>query len=132
MISSINHQEIANFPTGGWHKVAESVKIKSGKIYTLHLFDHEFICIRSKDRLVKIFDAYCPHLGAHLGVGGKIVNEQLICPFHGWQYDFSGKCVAIPYCERIPKRARLESFPTKEIAGSIFMYYQVDTQSNEA
>jgi nitrite reductase/ring-hydroxylating ferredoxin subunit len=34
-------------------------------------------------------------LGAHLGVGGKVVNEKCIqCPFHGWLYDGeTGVCV---------------------------------------
>lgn len=34
-------------------------------------------------------------MGAHLGMGGKVVNNQCIqCPFHGWLYDGeTGTCV---------------------------------------
>jgi cholesterol 7-desaturase len=39
--------------------------------------------------------AYCAHLGANMGIGGKVVNNDCIeCPFHGWLYDGkTGKCV---------------------------------------
>ena len=61
---------------------------------------------RTRAGRARVLDAYCPHLGAHLGEGGRVVGETVRCPFHGWQYDGSGKCVGIPYCKRIPPRAR--------------------------
>ncbi|CAF4939253.1 unnamed protein product, partial [Rotaria socialis] len=38
---------------------------------------------------------FCPHMGAHLGVGGKIRHGTCIeCPFHGWTFDGeTGDCV---------------------------------------
>lgn len=45
-----------------------------------------------------IADAYCPHLGANFGVGGKVKGDCLECPFHEWQFRASdGECVHIPY-----------------------------------
>jgi len=45
-------------------------------------------------------DAYCPHLGAHLGVGGKVSGECIKCPFHGWSFHGEdGKLTNIPYSE---------------------------------
>ena len=34
-------------------------------------------------------------MGAHLGVGGEVVNDRCVqCPFHGWLYDgATGYCV---------------------------------------
>ncbi len=45
-------------------------------------------------------EAYCKHLGANLGVGGKVVNQKCIqCPFHGWLYDGeTGICVGKSFC----------------------------------
>ena len=43
---------------------------------------------RSVDGKVSALHAYCKHMGAHLGIGGKVVNKSCIqCPFHGWIYD---------------------------------------------
>ena len=45
-----------------------------------------------------VADAYCPHLGAHLGIGGKVSQECITCPFHGWQFEGSNGALAkIPY-----------------------------------
>ena len=35
----------------------------------------------------RVMDAHCPHLGAHLAVGGRVEGECLRCPFHGWKFD---------------------------------------------
>ena len=47
-------------------------------------------------------DSYCPHLGANLSAGGKVVDDDCIeCPFHGWKFDGeSGKVVDIPYSKK--------------------------------
>lgn len=45
-----------------------------------------------------IFDAYCPHLGANLGVGGIVKGDCIECPFHQWSFRASdGECTNIPY-----------------------------------
>lgn len=48
-----------------------------------------------------VVDAYCPHLGASLAVGGRVVGSCIECPFHGWQFQGKdGKCVRIPYADK--------------------------------
>ena len=43
-------------------------------------------------------ETYCPHLGADLSAGGKVVGDCIECPFHGWKFDGkSGQLVDIPY-----------------------------------
>lgn len=56
---------------------------------------------RGEDGIAHVMDAYCPHLGANLAVGGRVVGNCLECPFHGWQFrGDDGKCVKIPYAEK--------------------------------
>jgi 3-ketosteroid 9alpha-monooxygenase subunit A len=40
------------------------------------------VAVRDGDR-VRVFDATCPHRGAHLGYGGKLDADAIVCPFHG-------------------------------------------------
>ncbi len=48
-----------------------------------------------------ILDAYCPHLGANLGLGGTVDGDCIACPFHGWTFSGDdGKCVKIAYAEK--------------------------------
>ena len=52
--------------------------------------------------IVRIVDAYCPHLGANMAAGGKVVRSDCLeCPFHGWKFDGeTGKLVDIPYSKK--------------------------------
>lgn len=110
-----------DFPQG-WYHFAASTQIKKNKVYTFNYFGTSFVCYRNSQNSINVFDAYCPHLGAHLGVGGKIVNNLLVCPFHGWKYNAMGVCVEIPYCKKIPKRAHLQTYRVQEMNSLVFFY----------
>src|SRR3546814_7634074 len=66
-------------------------------------------------------DPYCPHLGAHMGHGGKVCGEHLRCPFHHWEYNTEGWCKNIPYAKVTPpivkKQAILRTLPMVEKYG---------------
>ncbi len=89
----------------GWFVVAEASDLGPGDVRALHYFDRDLVVYRAADGTPRVLDAHCPHLGAHLAVGGRVEGECLRCPFHGWKFDGeSGRCVEIPYGEitRIP------------------------------
>lgn len=48
----------------------------------------------------------CAHRFSSLSEG-RVVGETLQCPYHGWRYDASGKCVHVPACpdQPIPRKA---------------------------
>ncbi len=107
----------------GWFAVAWSNEIKAGGVRTLHYFGRELVLFRSHAGVASVLDAHCPHLGAHLGIGGRVYGETLACPFHGWRFDGQGQCQKIPYATRIPTRACLRAWPTAEANGVIQVYY---------
>ncbi|MFM9695295.1 Rieske 2Fe-2S domain-containing protein [Streptomyces europaeiscabiei] len=81
---------------------------------------------RTRKGLLRATEAYCPHLGAHLGVGGTVEGENLICPFHRFAYAPDGTCVRTAYGKRPPK-ARLRQLEVREINGGIiFAWYDHD------
>jgi nitrite reductase/ring-hydroxylating ferredoxin subunit len=106
-----------------WYVVAYSDEIPPGEVRRLHFLGREMVAFRGAGGAVAVLDAYCPHLGAHLGVGGKVENGALRCPFHGWRFDASGRCVEIPYASRIPPRARAERWTSLERNGMVFVWY---------
>ena len=78
---------------------------------------------RTRGGAVCAMDAYCPHLGAHLGYGGTVDDETIRCPFHGFRYDVQGRCTFIPYGTRRPPKAQVRVLPTHEIQGIILAFY---------
>jgi len=39
---------------------------------------------------VAVMNAYCQHLGGHIGVGGSVVGDEVKCPWHAWQWRADG------------------------------------------
>lgn len=110
----------------GWYQLATTQEIPKGTIKALKFFGKDLVVYRLSNGQAQVADAHCPHLGAHLGVGGKIVGDTLRCPFHGWEFGKEGECTKIPYCEDIPKQAKLKIYATREAGHSIFMYYSME------
>ncbi len=79
-----------------------------------------------EDGRVCVAEATCPHLGSFLGpaAGGRVRGGRLVCPFHGFEYDATGQCVATPYAPP-PRAARLRVFETQEVAGLIFAWWGI-------
>ena len=68
-------------------------------------------------------DAFCPHLGAHLGHGGHVEGCRLVCPFHGWEWNPDGSNAEIPYSDRVQERARLKRWTSQECNRLIMIWY---------
>ncbi len=107
----------------GWFRVAESSDLAAGEVQSIHYLGKDFVLFRTAQGEASVMDAYCPHLGAHLGYGGEVVGDSIRCPFHHWRFDCSGACVEVPYAKRIPPKARIKTYPTCEKNGIIFIWH---------
>ncbi|MBY0398734.1 Rieske (2Fe-2S) protein [Myxococcota bacterium] len=106
----------------GWFAVAVGDEIGYGEVVVRHYFDQDLVVFRTASGQVAVFDPYCPHLGAHLGHGGRVEGEGLRCPFHGWRFDTSGACSEVPYAKRVPPNAQAKKWPTLERYGFVFVW----------
>lgn len=108
----------------GWFAVGWSHELREGDVKPIEYFGHEMVMFRTRSGAAKVLDPFCPHLGAHLGHGGRVMGETIRCPFHAWQFDgTSGNCTHIPYCERIPTQAKVRSWDVQEKNGMIWAWY---------
>ena len=115
----------------GWFQVAYSREVDSGQVIGLHYFGRRLICYRGASGTPYVLDAYCPHLGADIAVGGTVIEDRVTCPFHGWRFDGTGHNVEIPYAKTVNRTARLRGWPTVERAGVIFVWYSADATEPE-
>lgn len=110
------------FPNS-WFQVAWSDDLPRGAVKPLHFFGKDLVMFRTKDGEAHVLDAHCPHLGTHLGFGGRVEGNTIRCPAHGWQIDGAGRCAHIPYASKIPPKAEINSWPVREVNGFIFIYH---------
>ncbi len=107
----------------GWYLVQWSAELGRGDVKPLRCFGDDFVLFRGEDGRAALLDAHCPHLGAHLGYGGRVAGNDIVCPFHAWSFGSAGECTAVPYASRIPPRAAIESHPIQEHSGMILAYF---------
>jgi 3-ketosteroid 9alpha-monooxygenase subunit A len=107
----------------GWFKVALGSELAVGSLLSRRYFGTEVVVWRDDAGVPVCQEAYCAHLGAHLGVGGRVADGCVRCPFHGWAYDASGANVEIPYADKANPKARLRTYPTVERNGIVLAWY---------
>jgi len=110
----------------GWFVVAWSTDLAPGQVKPLSYFGTQLVLCRTESGAAHVLDAYCPHLGAHLGIGGRVKGECIECPFHAWQFSGDGACTEIPYAKKIPALAHLKSWPVVERNGVVFVWHDAD------
>jgi nitrite reductase/ring-hydroxylating ferredoxin subunit len=106
----------------GWFALCYGDELPAGSLRAVHYFDRELVVWRGEDGVARAADAHCPHLGAHLGYGGKVEDDGVRCPFHGWRFDGAGRCAEVPYARRIPPKARLALHEVVERNGLVFAW----------
>ncbi|WP_099021179.1 Rieske 2Fe-2S domain-containing protein [Mycolicibacterium palauense] len=111
-------------PTG-WFQVAWSDEIAVGEVHRMTYFGREMIAWRAESGRLTVMDAYCEHLGAHLGYGGHVQGEVIECPFHGWQWNQEGRNVCIPYEDRPNRGRRMRTYPVTERNESVYVWHDV-------
>ena len=119
----------------GWYFVSYSDDLLKGKSKPLSYFDKELVIYRTEDGEAVLMEAYCPHMGAHLGhgihdnlgEGGPISGDNISCPFHGWTFSKEGVVVNIPYAEKIPQKIEgkkcIKTFHLREVNQTIMAWY---------
>jgi len=106
----------------GWFRIATSSQVLSGQVAVFAINGKEVVAFRNEQGVAAAVDPICPHMGAHLGYGGRVVGNALRCPFHGLRFDASGKCVGTEYPGNPEVHLSLRSWPVMEQLGCIFVY----------
>jgi len=107
----------------GWFRVAASASLAPGVVQALRYFGRDLVAFRTRSGRARVLDAHCPHLGAHLGVGGRVDGEHLCCPFHGWRIGVDGRCAHAPSAGRAHPRAGTRAWPVEERNGQVLVYH---------
>ena len=74
---------------------------------------------------------HCPHRGADLCYG-RLEDNGIRCPFHGWHFDRTGQCVeqpAEPEDSQMYKAIKVPMIPLKETTEGIFAFIGADDET---
>jgi len=114
----VDKQPLRNY----WYAVALSDDVDSNPI-SVKLLNEDFVIWRDPNGGLIAAEERCPHRQAPLS-HGHLENGCLVCPYHGWTFSESGKCINIPSSADgvpIPARAHLSTVEAIEKYGLIWL-----------
>ena len=68
-----------------WYPIVVSESLGVGEVRSVRLLARDLVLWRDDEGTAHVMDAYCPHLGANLAIGGRVEGCHLVCPYHWWE-----------------------------------------------
>ena len=111
------HTEPLRLLEAGWAVLLAARALGPGAIHTDTVDGREVVVWRSATGRLSALDAYCPHRGAFLGLGGRVEGEALRCPLHGQRFAADGSALAAD----CPGGVRLQAWEVQVLGGQIWV-----------
>jgi phenylpropionate dioxygenase-like ring-hydroxylating dioxygenase large terminal subunit len=108
-----------------WYAVLESREVPRGIPVGVTRLGEKLVFWRDSSGTVTCQRDFCPHRGVALSAG-KLKGDCILCPFHGFQYDSSGRCRLVPAngsAVPAPKVLHVHTYPTRETHDFIWMFW---------
>ena len=104
-----------------WHPVCPAEALAARGPLAANLLGEDIVVWRAEDG-VRAWRDLCVHRGTRLSLG-RVEGRTLRCPYHGWVYDGSGKCIHVPAQPDSPppSRARVTTYRAVERHGLIWV-----------
>jgi len=104
-----------------WHVVAKSSELTEEQPLPRRLLGERLVLWRAEGKPLAWADS-CPHRGAPLSLG-KIRNNHLACPYHGWEFDARTRRVHVPAHPDLctPARSNIRQFHVDERYGFVWV-----------
>ena len=81
----------------------------------------DIVLFRTSDGAMVAFEDRCAHRRLPLSLG-RLDNDTVMCGYHGLIYDRTGTCIKVPGQKRIPKGARVRSYPVVDRHGYVWIW----------
>jgi len=88
------------------HEITRSMKRRI-------LLDEPVVLFRTDAGKPVALEDRCCHRQAPLSMG-KLIGNVVKCPYHGLEFDSTGKCVRVPSQDMVPASARVRAYPIVE------------------
>ncbi len=110
-----------------WYPIAACSELVEKPTKAVRVLGEDLVLYRDKQGRLGLIASRCAHrrMSLVLGIPEK---DGLRCPYHGWLYDRSGKCLEQPYEQAedpdstFKDRIRMPAYPVEELGGLIFAY----------
>jgi phenylpropionate dioxygenase-like ring-hydroxylating dioxygenase large terminal subunit len=113
-----------------WY-VAEWSSAIERNLTPVTILGEQIVLYRTKSNEPVALEDACCHRKLPLSMG-RLVDDRLQCGYHGLEYDGSGVCVKVPGQTRIPRGAKVRSYPVIDRWGLIWIWMGNPAQADPA
>jgi 5,5'-dehydrodivanillate O-demethylase oxygenase subunit len=107
-----------------WHPVAGLAEMDNRWTMRVRLFGEDLVLFKDRTGRFGLIGQSCPHRRASL-VYGVPTADGLRCPYHGWEFDSSGRCIDQPNENQrhaLKGKVVTPAYPVEECGGLLFAY----------
>ena len=119
---------------GFWYTGCPSADLRPGALKGIVLLGLPIVLCRTPQGEVAAMRDICPHRGMPLSFG-RMEGDRVECAYHGWQFDRSGRCRAIPALVEDspiqPERIGITTYPCRERDGYVWVFIPDPQQPNQ-
>src|SRR5439155_24152592 len=119
-------------PMGGllrryWYPIAVNSELVEEPVKKVRLLGEDLVLYRDRSGRLGLIAEACTHWGISMAYGIP-EDEGLRCPYHGWRFDHTGRCVEQPLEDRLLGSSSFRdacgttAYPVQELSGLIFAY----------
>ena len=109
-------------PRDQWYVAAYSAEIEH-ELFSRTICDEPILFWRTESGDVVANSDRCVHRRFPLSQApSRLVDDTVVCGYHGFTYGSDGKCVAVPGQTRVPRSARLTSYPVEELDSLVWVW----------
>lgn len=109
-----------------WHVVAQAEDIRAEQLTQVQLLGETVVLWRCGGQILAWRDR-CPHRGVPLSAGWIDSNNQVVCPYHGLEFNEAGYCTRVPADPKLmtfPASAQVHSYKVQERYGLVWVALQ--------
>ncbi|HEY3243315.1 MAG TPA: aromatic ring-hydroxylating dioxygenase subunit alpha [Phycisphaerae bacterium] len=119
----------SQFVHNAWYVAAWSDELVPGKPFGCIMLGEPVVLYRRTDGVPAALEDRCVHRSMPLSLG-RVRGDIIECGYHGLQYDCGGACVRIPGQQKIPRTARVRSYPVVEQDSVIWVWMGDPTRAD--
>ncbi len=107
-----------------WLPAGTVASMKDKPVRPVRLLGEDLVLFRAPDGSYGLIAKRCPHRGVSLEYG-LMDPDGLVCPYHGWKFDNTGRCIdqpGEPAGSTLKDRIRIKAYPVQEMGGLLWTY----------
>ena len=114
-----------------WYVIGESKELKKNKPFKATVWDNNYVIWKDIKGKYQALDDVCPHKAASLA-GGEIINGNVMCPYHGYEFNSDGKLMKVPgMCFRQSSVYNTAKYDIVEKYGWVYLNVYDKSKNNE-